>query len=337
MTSKPPTGSFPGLRGLPGVLVLLCFRLPKRLALLGFCRALGWLPGRRAVVNLLGSIVGAAQLLRDARRWGYVARFREVLGAPGRSAPFVIRFFLEQGRLWLWTRVYCEAAHALRNYVRADVSPDDLELLLKGRAMLLGAHYGPELTRFLLHGLGVETAVLARDLPPPDRFARWPRLRTARGAFFDETRDLRIPVGSEKRLVKHIGAGGNALILADFPSRQPQDPSCDFLGSRRRFHAFPFKLALRHQCPVFYCFFERAGRSGYVLRVTRAQEFTDPAEGVRRYAEKLAEVVRRDSSPWLYTSHFASWTGAPDAPALRDSEPPVDGLGGGDPRDRDPA
>jgi lauroyl/myristoyl acyltransferase len=112
---------------------------------------------------------------------------------------------------------------------------------------------------------------------------------------------------SERALVRHVINGGAVLIYIDFPLEKGKSYEMNFLGYPIKFSAFPFKMALRYNIPLFFSFVSERKDGSYRLSVIPSGNFSTPEEGLSKYIQMLQAVIKENPFMWKWTPSFAEW------------------------------
>lgn len=258
-------------------------------------------PGKRRVVDGMGAMIGLPLLLSGPyRRKGVRMAKKLQPGAP--TWPHLVRFAAQTGRDIAWGAMYFEAKGALTRYMQVDDPATIQEAIDSGRgALLIGAHYGPSLCSAIIHKLGFAVRPLAaghnvRRYREAARIGpKW--LADKKSKFMaDEVRAVAFPANG-KEMVDHVRGGNVTVVLLDDPLATG-GAQCDLFGRAVRFSCLPFKLALKYDVPVFFYYFDRPPKAGYVMRVRSCPAFASPAAGARAYATFLESIVRDAPEMW---------------------------------------
>lgn len=269
-------------------------------------------PDKALTVSLLGMPYGIWLMLTKAGRWASIAAFSRLVN-PGRPAWFFVpKYFIREAEGILWSVAFYEADNAIGRHVTFENSECLKEAVESGRgALILGAHYGPRVPLRLLKEKGIEAKVLvatatADHLVMASKCGLAP-LMTRKVEFLVDGDRMLCPRKSEKRLLRYVKSGGAVLMLVDFPSYSRSGEVVQFLGSKFRFNDFAFKLALKHDVPVFFIFLEGEGRGSFRAVIEPCEGFGTPEEGLRMYAAALESRIKRDPSAWMYLSKYCFW------------------------------
>ena len=258
-------------------------------------------PGNRQVVDGIGALIGLPLLLnKPYRRKGL--RMAKTLQPSAPTWPHLVKFAAQTGRDIAWGAMYFEAGEPLSRYVEVDGLETLHEAVRSGRgALLIGAHFGPSLGSVKLHQLGFAVMSLAaghnvsRYREAARLHPKW--LADKKSKFMaDEVRAVAFPANG-KELVNHVRSGGVTVMLLDDPLTTG-GAECKFYGDTVRFSYFPFKLALKYDVPVFFYYFDRKPKAGYVMRLVTCPAFATPAAGAQAYATFLESIVRQAPEMW---------------------------------------
>lgn len=258
-------------------------------------------PGKRHVVDGIGALIGLPLLLSKSYRLKGV-RMAKTLNPKASILPHLFRFAAQTGRDIAWGAMYFEAGESLRRYVDVDGLEMIHEAAGSGKgALLIGAHFGPSLGSAKLHQSGFSVRPLAAG-HNVRRYQEAARLRPKwladkKSKFMaDEVRAIAFPANG-REFVNYVRLGGVTLMLLD-DQLATGGAECEFFGRAVRFSYFPFKLALKYDTPVFFYYFDRTPKGGYVMRVRACPAFARPAGGAQAYATFLESIVRQAPEMW---------------------------------------
>lgn len=259
-------------------------------------------PCKICAIELLTCVVALESFLLSlrARPWRDIAGFAKLTGATDAGWRFLWRQVLGQARRKVWTSLYYELPDQLDKYISLEGLSQLEDAIQQGQgAVLLGAHYGPRLTTFLLQrqGIDVRPLIAQQSIERMQYFRSLPRLvSTRRVAFFCNEMRPFASRRSERDLVRHVKKGNVVFIAIDMPFET--GALVRLFGQPMKLPYFPFKVAQRYEAPVFHCFFETAPSGGYTLRITPAGDFSTPEEGAADYARHLEKQVRSYPHSW---------------------------------------
>lgn len=271
--------------------------------------AIGVFPDRSFAVGLLSLPYGALKMLRGVSKWKYLARFAVLIDARMPALLFAPWFFIREAENVLWAKAMHETAGTAARHVEFEGTGPLKAVLDEGRgAVIVGAHYGPLAVLRLLQHEGVYARALANDKTIDDCMAAsrccLPGLRTRELGFLTEPGRLIQTRRSEKDLARHVIDGGAVFIMGDHPAYYKGGEVTDFLGFPIRLNTFAFKLALRHDVPVFFLFIRRKRFNSFLLSLKRCDAFDTPLEGLKMYVSDLESVISSDPSAWTYLRKY---------------------------------
>ena len=126
-------------------------------------------------------------------------------------------------------------------------------------------------------------------------------------SYFDDPEHFLLKGSGEKKFLKHIKEGGVAAILIDLPIEKKSGGTVKYFGHPLKLSNFPFRIALKHKIPILFALFEKNDIGGYSLRLTRAEVFKAPEDGLAAYVKLLEEKVKADPFMWGGAPHFFDW------------------------------
>ncbi len=283
----------------------------KHLAIRAFGLTIQTMPCPVLIVRAGGFLMGLLLLCVNFRRWKAVAAFaRDTHSLP--AWRYVLRFFMQAGRDRVWAHAYYEGDSRLDRFVTVEDLPALRGAVEKGRGvLLLGAHYGPFITRLALykHGTDVRQLIAADSIGQAEALSAvvLKPLRSRQLSFFLESERPLTAGKSEKEMARCLRAGGVVHMMLDFPGVGPGSVPARILGLPVKFNGFPFRLALRYDIPLLFCFFEQAPRAGYRLRFVPLPPFSTPDEGAQAYALLLQQRLQEDPFLWRFLPYFVGW------------------------------
>lgn len=264
-------------------------------------------PGKLVLLRTIGWGLGVVSMLRNRDKWPGIVAFANHIESPERPLTSIKKYFVAQSQCRIFASCYFEAPRHLgkfitiKNFASLADSIDG-----KKGALFLGAHYGPTIASYLLSGKGLDVSGLfGRDQRPfLTHVFKYglPRLMRKKWLFYANTLKPLVARKNERQILKHLQRGGVAFILTDMPRTGAGGSVVEFLGRTARFNDFSFKMAARHDVPVYFFVFD-AVRGGYCLNLERVF-FETPEEGVQKYADFFQEKIVKDPSMWLSTPYF---------------------------------
>jgi lauroyl/myristoyl acyltransferase len=187
------------------------------------------------------------------------------------------------------------------------------EALARGKgAIVLGAHYGPVLCTYMLDRLhfDVKTLVdkrLVTHLHNAGTLVLKP-LRSKKIQFLNESGVVLVSREEEKYLFDHVKKGGMVKMDIDYPGPPRNAGTAPFLGISITPHLFPFRLALKYDIPVFFCFFNKNRYGAYIMNFIPSGEYSTPEEGFRRYLFRLQTQIEEYPFMWFMIPQFFKWS-----------------------------
>jgi lauroyl/myristoyl acyltransferase len=180
-----------------------------------------------------------------------------------------------------------------------------LALTKQGKGLLLlGMHYGPRFTGYLLYRKGLHPAILAAgiNIPAPDDAASG-RLLPNEFLFRSAYDGIAQAKRSEKSFIRMMMNGRPGLIMND-ENKRKNFVAVRCLGIDYPFATFPFKLALKHSFPVAVLWLSKLEGRGYKLNV-REIHFGTVEEGAAQYGALLEQAVTADPFFWEFGLDYA--------------------------------
>lgn len=268
-----------------------------------FALSIKILPFKGFIIDTAGLVYGLSLLPFRASLREMIINFKKISGYPGPIWLYVLRCFIRQGRDKAWTDAFFETGASVQEYFRSENMGILKEALKRGRgAVILGAHYGPEVSNFTLNKVVADfTALVApefeKSVQDPLTLVRGP-LVSNKTRYYSKDGRILVSEKSEKELVRRLRGGGSIYINLDYFRNFPKGVVTDFFGLPVRVSYFPFKLALKYGAPVFFCFISRDEQGKFVVRLSPAAPFETPEEGVKLYCRALESKVM--SYPFMW-------------------------------------
>ncbi len=270
------------------------------------------IPFKAFLLNSLGSVVGLFLMLLRIGQWKAIKWFARHTGSPLPALLYIVKYFVQQGRDGVWGYVFCEAPYALDKYIIMQ-NMEAVEHALEGRkgAIVLAAHYGPELYTYMLNRMHFNVKTLAdkkfvMQLHDAETLVLEP-LRSKRIMFLNKSGVLLVSREEEKYLFDHVKNGGMVKMEIDYPGPSRNTGTAPFLGISIRPHLFPFRLALKYDIPVFFCFFNKNKSGAYIMNFIPSGEYSTPEEGFRQYLSSLQAQIEECPFMWGMIPLFFEW------------------------------
>lgn len=255
-------------------------------------------------IRLAAAPLLPSYLLQNIRLWPLAVRYSQLSAGKRNPVRAVLRYFIVQANQVVWTTLVYEAWNSVLKHQDFRGVQEIRAMAARGRGLLLlGMHYGPRITSYVLHREGLNPVALAlrKNIPDVDQVAAktlLPKEDVFRGTYdgFVEAN------GSEKSFVRLMRTGRPGLILNDmFVNRNVLAVRC--LGADYPIAVFPFKLALKYAFPVAVVWFSRIAGRGFRLNV-REISFSTVEDGITQYAALLEQMVATDPFPWQFGLTF---------------------------------
>ena len=268
-----------------------------------FALSIKILPFKGFIIDTAGLVYGLSLLPFRADLREKTIRFKKLSGHPGPVWLYLLRCFIRQGRNKAWTDAFFETGLSVQDHIKSENMEMLEEAIKRGRgAVILGAHYGPEVSSLTLSKVVADhTWLVAAEfeecMQDSSTLVRGP-LVSNKTRFYSKDRRILVSERSEKELVKRLKGGGSIYICLDYFRNSPKGVVTDFFGLPVRFSYFPFKLALKYDAPVFFNFTSRDELGKFVVRLSPAAPFETPEEGVKLYCKALERMVMSDPFMW---------------------------------------
>ncbi len=271
------------------------------------------LPFKAFLLNSLGIVIGLLLAFLKIGQWSAIRRFARHSGSSLPALLYILKYFVQQGKDAVWGYVYCEAPFVLDQYVTTqDVEAVKYAIARGKGAIVLGAHYGPVLYTYMLNRMHFNVkALLAQAFVTQLHNAGTLVLNTIRSKkviFFNDPGIVLVSKEDEKHFVEHVRKGGVVVTNIDFPGPMGKGETVPLFGLSIRPHAFPFRLALKYDIPVFFCLFHNIRRRGYRMDFIPSGEYATPEEGFRRYLSRLQAQIEEYPFMWSMIPRFFKWS-----------------------------
>jgi len=270
-------------------------------------------PFRAFVLNSFGSVIGLFLMFLGIGQWRAIKRFARHTACPTPALLYIAKYFVQQGKDGVWGYVFCEAPSVLDEYITMQNVEAIKQALARGKgAIVLGAHYGPVLCTYMLDRMhfNVKTLVDKRfvtQLHDAGTLVLKP-LRSKKVVFLNESGVVLVSREEEKYLFDHVKKGGMVKMDIDYPGPQKNAERVPFLGISISPHLFPFRLALKYDIPIFFCFFNKNKYGTYIMNFIRSAEYSTPEEGFRQYLSRLQAQIEECPFMWGMIPLFFEWS-----------------------------
>ena len=262
-------------------------------------------PFKVHLINTLGFFLGLIDMCLKSNKWKAIAAFARQSGSTLPGWLFLLKYFIQRGEDRIWSSIVWEVPNFPKKYITVE-NKELLDKTIKdGKgAILVGAHYGPLFYTYFFREINFNVKILAskkflkhlhNSLELGINF-----LISKRVLFLTGTQSYVVaqPHRSEKEFVPHIKKGGVVLIINDIYFTCNENENTGFFGFPGRFSYFPFRLGLRYNVPIFFCFFNKAQNGGYCLNFTPSGDFSAPEEGAKKYASFLQKQITTYPFMW---------------------------------------
>lgn len=270
------------------------------------------LPCKIFLLKVLGYVSGLITMFLNINCWKPIINFAKHTGSTMPGWIYVLRYYLQNGLDKTWTHIYYEAAPSLGKYIRFENWEILEKTIAEGKgAILLGAHYGPGLSGFLLNEMNIKF----KQLVGKDAYIRWENdfklgikpLISKRNMFLRDSNKFIMTKKSEKEFIRHLKSGEAVIMQIDVLSRTKREKPVDFFNIPTRFYYFPFKLALRYEIPVYFVFFKKDQHGGYRYCIAPFGDFSTQEEGVMKYASFFQSLITSYPFMWYFVPDFFDW------------------------------
>lgn len=273
-------------------------------------------PWKVPVIEAMGILRGLISMCLKFKQWKAITRFARQTGSAIPGWLYILKYFIQKGSDQIWEIAFFEAPSALEKYFTIENNEMLEQAVKEGRGIvLLGAHYGPRLYRLFFWKMNLDFKALVsygtfRRQKDTSTLGIRP-LVSRKASFYRDNPLSLVAKQAEREFVHHLRKGGVIAMYIDVPRQQQGGVVTEFFGFPMRFNYFPFKLALRYNAPVFFCFFDKAKNGGYRLRFVPCGDFSTPDEGVKKYASFFQAQIATYPFMWKVLPNFVRWLSTP--------------------------
>ncbi|MEE8574819.1 MAG: hypothetical protein V3T30_05350 [Thermodesulfobacteriota bacterium] len=249
-------------------------------------------------------------MCRRFRQWPAILWFAKATGTKMPVWLYLIRFYVEKVSTRLWADQYCENPEELKDYLEIEGLDSLKKSIKEGKGVILaGVHCGPPIAFFFFHEiLNIDIKVLVEEGAQKG----WENYRrfAAESLISKKIRTLTAPGSSTtasddlKGFVRHLAGGGVLSIYPDVLGRGKSFGEVSFLSLTACFSLFAFRLALKHDAPLYFSLFTKRKGGGYRLRIVPCESFDTPEEGLRIYAAHFETELEKSPYRWLTLPSF---------------------------------
>jgi lauroyl/myristoyl acyltransferase len=274
--------------------------------------SVGVVPFKTLFLNSFGVVTGVMLMFLKIGQWGEIKRFARHSGSPLPALPYIVKYFVQQGKDGVWGYVFCEAPSSLDRYVTMQ-NIEALKQALAGErgAIVLGAHYGPGVCAYMMKRMqfNVKVLIAGEFLTQLRNYGTMvlKPLRSKHVILLTDPGLVLVSRKDEKRLVEHIRKGGMVLTDIDFPGGAGKAETTPFFGLSIYRQTFMFRLALKYDIPIFFCRLNNIRRGGYRMDFIPSGEYSTPEEGFMRYISGLQAKIEEYPFMWSMIPHFFKW------------------------------
>ncbi len=225
---------------------------------------------------------------------------------------YVYKFLVQRETDNLWCLLFHEVPNQLQKYISI-TNKELLEKALTSKkgAVLLGMHYGPAFTRFLLkrENIHIKTLILNNHFKNLKKYHSkiLKPLVLKKDKFSADNENYIEAVKDERKLITALKEGFPVMIYIDFIGAYKKGIEDNFLGLPMEISSFPFKLALKYNVPVFLCSYKKPLKGAYELSFVKIEDFGSPEEGVHKYLGLIERKILVYPFMWEYVPDFLNW------------------------------
>lgn len=287
--------------------------------LLALCITLS--PFKASLIGFAARVRATFYFIFKYKKHKKITEIRKFAQHCGSNLPkwlFVYKFLVQRETDNLWCLLFHEVPNQLQKYISI-TNKELLEnaLTSKKGAVLLGMHYGPAFTRFLLkrENIHIKTLILSNHFKNLEKYQSKiiKPLILKKDKFSEDNENYIEAVKYERKLITSLKEGIPVMIYADFIGPYKKGITENFLGLPMEISSFPFKLALKYNVPVFLCSYKKALKGVYDLSFVKIEDFNSPEEGVHKYLGLLERKILEYPFMWEYVPDFLSWFSIPQS------------------------
>jgi len=252
------------------------------------------------------SLVKAAfllHLIRNRHLPDAVAQYLKVMLPEQSKMQCLIRQHQIHADRMIWSILTYDAWDTAFRYHDLSEADHLRTIVARGNGLLLlGMHYGPMFTGYLLYRMGLNPVILSAKVNIPDIDGYPCSMLLPQEVIFRGSYDGILEARhSEKKFIRMMMSGRPGMIVIDsfrkewLDERNYRTTNC--LGIDYPLAVFPFKLALKYSFPVAIVWLSKIKGRGYKLNV-REIHFSTINEGVVQYCHLLDKVARSDPHEW---------------------------------------
>lgn len=269
-------------------------------------------PDKLKAIKTLGTFKGWVAFLKNKKKRKRLNDFLKLINSNPSSYNECLKFFIQEEIDKLWGFLFYELADNLKNYIPIENSDLVKETLKQGTgAILLGAHNGPDVYKYLSHQVNPNVKNLTGkglyDYIQNASNLAFKSLISKKVQFLKESGHMLEINKCERELVSHVRNGGIISMHLDFPTPGKNSTIVDFLGQKMGMSYFAFKLSLNYNIPIFLYFIEKDPEGEYLYQYTPINGFSSPEEGAQLYANIVEKKILEYPYLWNLAAEFPAW------------------------------
>lgn len=269
-------------------------------------------PDKLKTLKAIGTFKGWVAFLKNKKKRKRLNDFLKLISANADSNDECLKFFIQEEIDKLWGFLFYEDTDNFKKYIPIKNSDLVKETIMQGRgAILIGAHNGPDLYRYLSHEINPNIKNLTGkglyDYIQKASALAIKSLISKKVQFLKESGNMLEINKCERELVSHVKNGGVISMHLDFPTPGKNSTITDFLGQKMGMSYFAFKLSLNYNIPIFLYFIEKDPEGEYVYQYTQIKGFSTPEEGAQLYANIVGKKILEYPYLWNLAAEFPAW------------------------------
>jgi len=263
-------------------------------------------PFKVILIYTYGSIFGLLLFLFSIYQWGKILVFLRVIYY--RAWLLLPLYYIKTSIYRIWILFFYEDKNKFQKYINAkDIQLVMRELFAGKGVIIIGSHCFVRIYGLILYENKIQLKILAVNDYNKNNPMLISCLETKRNRYIKNHFCFVKANYAEKDLVRHVINGGAALIYIDFPLKKGKSYAINFFGFPVKFSAFPFKMALRYNIPLFFSFVSGRKDGSYRLSVIPSGKFSTAEEGLSKYIQILQAHIRENPFMWMSGKNFWKW------------------------------
>jgi len=268
-------------------------------------------PFKAILIYTYGSILGFIAFFLNIYQWEKILVFSRVIYFP--AWLFLPLYYIKIYIYRIWFLTFYENKNTFHKYINVkDIGLVMRELSGGKGVIIIGFHCSVRIYGLIFYENKIRLKILASaDFYKKTNPMLISCLQTKLDRYINNNYCFVEANYSERALVRHVINGGAVLVYIDFPLTEGKSYEMNFFGYPIKFSAFPFKMALRYNIPLFFSFVSERKDGSYSLSVIPSGNFSTPEEGLSKYIQMLQAVIKENPFMWAFTPVFWEWIDNP--------------------------